>query len=152
MEIKEQIEKDFIWALKQRLGAEVLVLRLLKTAIKNAEIAKIGELAGEELVKLLRSEVKKRQEAILDFKKGNRLDLVKKEEAEIEVIKKYLPPELTDEKIKEIIKKVILTLKAAGPKDLGKIMGKVMSEIKGQAAGDKVRTLVAEALEQLEKK
>lgn len=150
MPIKEQIEKDFIQALKQRIEAEVLVLRLLKTAIKNAEISKIGKLSEEELVKLLRSELKKRQEAILDFKRGNRFDLVEKEEREIEIIKRYLPPELTDEQLREIIKKII-TKTAAGPKDVGKVMGGVMSEIKGQAAGERVKTLVLEELKKVGK-
>lgn len=147
MEIKEKIEADLIQALKKKKEVEVLILRMMKSAIKNAEIAKRPQaLTAEDIIKVLRSEIKKRQEAISDYKKGNRQDLADKESQEIEVIKRYLPPELADEELKKIIKKVIAKTKASGPKDFGKVMGMAMKEVAGRADGGKVSQVVKELL------
>lgn len=147
MSLNEQIEKDFIQALKNKKEAELLSLRMLKNAIKNATIQKKAELKDDEIIKLIRSEVKKRNESIEAFMKGDRDDLVTKEKAELEILKIYLPKELGDEKIKKIIFEVIESSKATGPQDFGKVMGLVMKKTGGQVEGNKVSQLVKEVLQ-----
>ena len=103
MDLLEKIEQDFKEALRQRQGELLEILRGLKTALHNKEIelrSKNKELGEEELMEVLRREVKKRQEAEEMFKQGNRLDLAEKEEKEMVFLKQYLPEELADDKIK----------------------------------------------------
>ena len=150
MEIIQQIEHDFNQALKKKEEAEVSALRLIKSAIKNAEIAaRPEELDEEQAIKTLRALVKQRQEAIELYQQGNRQDLAEKEKQEIEIIKRYLPAELDESVVREIIKKAVAEVQPTSLKELGKVMGKVMPEIKGQMGGDKVSQLVKEELEKI---
>ncbi len=149
MDLLEKIEQDFKEALRQRQGELLEILRGLKTALHNKEIelrSKNKELGEEELMEVLRREVKKRQEAQEMFKQGSRLDLAEKEEKEMVFLKQYLPEELTDDKIKEISLKVIAELGATGKQDFGKVMGRVMIETNGRAEGNRVKKIVEELL------
>lgn len=152
MSLNEQIQKDLEQALKNKKETEILALRMLKNAVKNASIQKKGELDDAEIIKIIRSEIKKRNESIEAFKQGQRSDLVKKEQAELEVLKNYLPQELSDDEIKELIKEAIEVTKAEGSQNFGQIMGVVMKKIAGQADGSKVSQLVKEELAALSKK
>lgn len=147
MGLKEQIEKDFKKALKERKEPILSVLRMLKTALKNKEI-ELGrrELKEEEIQGLIRREIKLRKDALEQFKKANRDDLIKKEEEELKILSSYLGKELNDKEIKEIIEKVILQTKPQSEKEFGKLMGEVMKEIKGRAEGSKVADLLREEL------
>jgi uncharacterized protein YqeY len=147
METIQQIEDDLIQAQKRKKEAEVLALRGIKSAIKNAEIAKRPEqLTEADVLKVLRSEVKRRQDAIDLYQRGERQDLVDKESKEIQVIEKYLPKELTDNELKAIVQKVVASLKASGLGDFGKVMGAVMKEVAGRTDGSKVSEIVREIL------
>jgi len=149
MDLLEKIEQDFKEALRQRQGELLEILRGLKTALHNKEIelrSKNKELGEEELMEVLRREVKKRQEAQEMFKQGSRLDLAEKEEKEMVFLKQYLPEELADDKIKEISLKVIAELGATGKQDFGKVMGRVMIETNGRAEGNRVKKIVEELL------
>jgi len=149
MDLLEKIEQDFKEALRQRQGELLEILRGLKTALHNKQIElrlKNKELEEEEVMEVLRREVKKRQEAEEMFKQGNRLDLAEKEEKEMVFLKQYLPEELADDKIKEISLKVIAELGATGKQDFGKVMGRVMIETNGRAEGNRVKKIVEELL------
>jgi uncharacterized protein YqeY len=147
MLLKKRIEDDYNKAFKGKKEAEVLTLRMLKASIKNKEIEKGEALKEDDLIKIVNSEAKKRQDAIEDYKKGERLDLVKKEQEEINIVEKYLPKQLTDKEIEKIVKKVVE--KNLGNKgNFGIIMGEVMKETKGKAPGAKVSQKVKEVLEQ----
>jgi len=149
MEALKQLEIDFNQALKGRNELVVSVLRQLKTVLANAEIAKSRQkLTEEEVIKLFRSEIKKRKEAAGLYQQGGRQELADKENKEIEIISRYLPPEMGEEAIKKKISEVIAKLGAAGPQDTGKVMGAVMKELSGQADGNKVGQLVKERLSQ----
>jgi len=147
MEVLQQLETDYSQAFKERNELVVLVLRQLKTVVTNAEIAKNREkLSEEEVMKLLRSEVKKRKEAASLYEQGDRAELAAKENKEIKIIQKYLPPELGEGEINQKISAVIETMGATGPQETGKVMGAVMKELGGQVDGTKVSQLVKEAL------
>ena len=149
MEVLKQLEKDYLQAFKAKNELAVLVLRQLKTAITNAEIVKKREkLTAEEITKLLRSEVKKRREAIELYQQGGRPELADKEKREIEIVSQYLPPELGEDEIKKKIAEVIKQLGVSGPPATGKVMSAVMKELAGQADGSLVSQLVKAALEE----
>lgn len=143
----KQIENDLSQAIKDKNQLALLTLRGIKTALTNAEIAKNRqELTEAEELKVLKTEVKRRQEAAELYEKGNRPELAKKELDEIVIIKKYLPQDLDPEKIREIVKGVIAELGATSPQDVGKTMGLVMAKLKGQADGNIVSKIVQEEL------
>ncbi len=152
MEVLKQLEMDLTQALKEKNELVLLTLRQIKTALANAEIAKKREkLSADEVIRLLCSEVKKRKEAALLYQQGGRPELAAKETKEIEIINKYLPPELSEEDIKKKIGEVIGKIGAAGVQDLGKVMGAVMKELGGQADGNVVSRLVKEELSKVSK-
>ena len=145
-----KIEKDFKEALSKGQAERLSSLRMLKTALHNKEIElrpKKEELTDELAVEVVRREIKKRKEAIEMYEKGKRPDLAEKEKKELEMLSEYLPEQLSDDKIKEVVLRVIEELVASSPGDFGKVMGKVMAEVKGKAEGKKVSGIVKEALE-----
>jgi len=149
MSIKENIEKDFIKAMKEKEILKVSTLRMVKAAIKNSEIDKRGELDDQEIIKLLDSLIKKRQEAIQLFREGNREDLAAKEEQEIAIIENYLPKALSEEEIMKIVDETIKEVQAESIRDLGKVMKAVMEKVKGQRIdGKMINNLVKNRLEQ----
>jgi len=165
--LKEKIEEDFQKALKEKNEEEVSVLRVLRAEMVNkekekryqkskenpelalGELEKESQLTDEELVSLIASEVKKRKEAILGFEKGKREDLVEKEKKEIEILKRYLPEQLSEEEIKKLVKETIQRLSAKSLKDMGRVMGEIMPKIKGRAEGEIVSKIVREELSSL---
>ena len=160
--LQEKINQDIKKAMQGKDELLVLVLRGIKAAIHNKEIEKrtklskgekdikkleeSSKLIEEEIIEVIASEAKKRKEAMIEFERGNRNDLVEKEERELEILKKYLPEQMSEEQIKEEVKKVIEEVGAVGPKDTGKIMSAVMPKLKGRADGGAVSKIVQELL------
>ncbi len=162
--LKEKIEKDFKKALKEKNEIEISTLRLLKNEIfnrekekrykiakedpqlKEKELEKESQLTEEEIKKVILSEIKKRKEAISEFEKGKREDLVEKEKKELKILKRYLPDLLSNEEIEKIVKEVIEKIKPQGMKDLGKVMREVMIKVKGKAEGGEVLKIVKKFL------
>lgn len=146
MSLKEKIESDFISAYKAHDEQKVSVLRLLKSAIKNSEINEKHDLSDDEVIKILRKEVKQRQDAIVEYTKGGRLDLVDKDNEEIELINVYLPAQMDKTQIESIVLKVISELGASGQSDMGRVIGAAMKEIGSQSDGSTVSQIVREKL------
>lgn len=150
--MKSRIIADIKNAMRAKNELKLSVLRMLSSAIHNKEIekrAKTGkeeELGEEEIVAAIRTEVKKRRDAIQEFEKGNRKDLADKESAELKILEKYLPQELPDEEIEKIVKEVVAGLGEVTVKDFGRVMGEVMKRVKGQASGDRVSGAARKAL------
>jgi hypothetical protein len=124
---------------KVKLG----VLRVLKSEIRYKEIDLKHPLTDEETILVLSSSVKKRKESIQEFKKGNRPDLVSKEETELAIVQSYLPDELTESELSDIVKSTIVEVGATSNADLGKVMKSLMPKVRGRADGKKVNALVA---------
>ena len=122
---------------------------MILSEIKNAEIAKRGDLDDDELLSVLGREAKRRKEAIEEFKKGNRQDLVDRETEELKIIEDYLPEQLSEDELRGIINDTIDEVGASSPGDLGKVMGRVMPKLKGRADGKLVNSMVRETLEQM---
>jgi len=146
MSLLDKINDDLKIALKLKEELKVNTLRQIKASITNTEIKKGKTLTDEEIGEVVFSLVKSHNESIESFKKGNRPDLVTKEETEMEVLKQYMPKQLSDNEIKKIVEETIKELGSITIKDIGKIMGKVIPKVKGKADGNKVNMIVKEIL------
>ena len=147
--LKEQILSDLKESLKSGDNFKRDVLRLLSSAIKNVEIEKMKKEEGlndQEVVDVVKKAVKQRKDSIEQYEKGGRSDLAEKEKKEIEILSVYLPSQMDEEKVKEIIKQVIAESGASSLKDFGKVMGMAMKKFQGQADGDVVKRIVEESL------
>jgi uncharacterized protein YqeY len=138
----EQIRSGLKIAQKQKDELRVGTLRLLLSEIHNRQIQKQAELTDEEVVSVIRQQVKQRQEAIEAYQKGKREDLVRKEREELEILSKYLPQQMSPQQLEKIVKEVISEMGARGVGDFGKVMGAVMGKVKGRAEGAVVAEIV----------
>ncbi|MFA5211511.1 MAG: GatB/YqeY domain-containing protein [Patescibacteria group bacterium] len=122
------------------------VLQLAISDIKNEKINKRKELSDEEVQNVLTKQVKQLNDAIKDFERGGREDLVNKSKKEIEILTVYLPTQMTAEELEQIVKKIITEMKPNGQGDFGRVMGTVMKEVKGRADGTMVQEFVKKYL------
>ena len=146
MSIREQLDADLLEAVRNKDGLKRSALRLIKASVQSEEKSRGKELGDDDVVQVLTREAKRRRESITAFRDGNRLDLVEKEEAELAIIAKYLPQQLTEEEVREIAQSVIEEVGASGPGERGKVMGKLMPQVKGKADGKMVNQIVGELL------
>jgi uncharacterized protein len=146
MTTRERIDQDYAREAKARNAAAVSTLRLLRAALKNAEIDKMKPLEEADVIDIISREVKKLADAIESYKAGNRGDLVGQAEAEMAFLKTYLPAQLDEAVLKELIAAKIAAVGATTIKDLGKVMSEVTKETKGRADGAKVSAMVKAAL------
>lgn len=145
MTIKAQLLEDMKTAMKARDAETLTTIRFLMSEIKNAEID--GSSSDDLSVqKIIASQVKKIKDAINDFQQANRLDLVTQEEKKIAVMSKYLPAQLDDATLTQIIKDVIA--QTADHQNQGKIIGQVVKAVAGQADGQRIKVLVSQLLAQ----
>ncbi|MFC1751606.1 GatB/YqeY domain-containing protein [Patescibacteria group bacterium] len=149
MSLKDKLQEDMISALKEKKEVEGSVLKMLKSAVINTEIKenkKDDGLSDEEILKIIKSEVKKRNDAISAFTKGGRDELAQKEKKELIILKAYLPKELPDEEIEKIVNAVVTETKASSMTDFGNVMKEAMAKLQGQADGKKVSEMVKKLL------
>jgi uncharacterized protein YqeY len=149
MSVEKQLMEDMKLAMKSGNKIERDTIRMLRAQIKLASIDKKDELNEAELAQVLQKEAKKRKEAIEMFQQGNRQDLVKKEESELEIISTYLPEQLSDKDLDKIITEAIESLQVTSEKDMGRVMGAIMPKVKGKADGKVVQQKVKEYLAKL---
>jgi uncharacterized protein YqeY len=146
MALQAQIEQDYKEAFKRSDRGVMSALRLLKAALKNAEIERRAELTEDEVIDVLKREAKKRRESIALYVKGNRPELAAHEEAELAVFQHYLPAGATPEQVKAAVTAAIAELKATGPQDFGRVMKLAMERLERRADGAEVSAAVKEAL------
>jgi len=144
--LRDDINRDMIAAMKSGDKERLSTLRMLLSAIKYKEVDAKHQLNDEEVVSVLSTLVKQRQDSIDQFRKGGREDLVEKETREAEVLKGYLPPQLSEDEVRDIVRKAAEETGAAGPRDMGKLMKAVMPQVKGKADGKLVNDIVKEVL------
>ncbi len=145
--LKQRIDQDSREALKTKDSLRLNVLRMIRSDIRYKEIEKRSELSDDEVILVLSSSIKKRKDSIEQFEKGGRDDLASKEKMELEVILKYMPEQLTEEELNQIITQAIKDVDAAGPPDLGKVMKQIMPNVRGRANGKKINLLVSSRLQ-----
>ena len=142
MSLKETLNNDIKTAMKAKDKETLAVLRMIKTAVQAAEIDKKEELNAEEELTILAREAKQRRESLAEFVKAGRDELVAKTEAEIEIVERYLPKQLSVEEVNEDIATVAEKIGATTQKEFGKLMGAVMQELKGKADGNVIKEQV----------
>jgi len=146
MALIEQIEKDYVEAMKSKDESKVSVLRMMKSALQNEKI-KIGhDLSDEEIVKVVQSQIKQRKDSIETYTAGGRTELADKEKSEIEFLSAYMPEQLSDDELTTIVKAAIETTGATTAADMGKVMGNVMPQVAGRADGGQISAKVKELL------
>jgi hypothetical protein len=118
----------------------------VNTNIAEKELNDKSHLADEEIMEVISSEIKKRREAVLEFEKGKRQDLAEKEKKEMEILKSYLPEQMSEEEIRKLVKDIINMVGAKEQKDMGKVMAQLMPKVKGKADGSLVSGIVKELL------
>jgi uncharacterized protein YqeY len=146
MALKDSIQEALRGALKRQQKVEVSTLRLLLSEIKNAEIAQQKPADDNKVLDVIAREVKRRRESIEAFKKGNRSDLVAQEEAELAILRSYLPEQMSRAEIMAAARQAVDAVGAKGPNDKGRVMAQLMPQLKGKAAGKEVSEIVSELL------
>lgn len=172
MNLKEKINQDLKDALRNKEELRLSVLRMLLSAMNNksiekrtrlarlaqasaeraksgvseADLEKLSKLSDEEILDVIRSEGKKRRDAIEGFSKGGRQDSAEKELQELKILENYLPQEFSDEEVEKIVKEVAANFGVVTIKDFGRVMGEVMKKIKGRASGDRISMAVKKIL------
>jgi len=150
MYLKDRLAEDMKQAMKDREAGKMRlsVIRMVRANIKNVEIDQKKELSESEVLDVLSKEVKMRRDAIEEFQKGNRQDLVDNLEQEVAVLMQYLPQQLNEAEVRAVVTETIAETNAASPKDMGKVMSALMPKIKGRADGKLVNSIVRELLNQ----
>ena len=147
MSLKEQLTADMKEAMKNKEKERLAVIRMVRGAIRQQEIDGQKELGEEDVIAVISKEVKMRRDSIEEFQKGGREDLVEKTQAEIDVLLPYLPAQLSEDEVRELVKSAVEQTGAATPKDMGKVMGVLMPKVKGRADGKMVNTIVKSFLQ-----
>ena len=143
----EKLEKDMIEAMKSQDKDRLMVIRMVKAALKQEEIDHKKEINDDLLTDVVSKQIKMRKESIVEFEKGNRKDLIDKTEAEIQVLLAYLPEQLSQEEVVKIIDEIFAEVQPTGPKDMGKVMGEAQARLKGKADMKEVSTIIRERLQ-----
>lgn len=141
-----KIQNDLTAAMKNKDAFRVNLLRFLKSQIDSAAKDKLADLSDEEVVKVIAKRLKQSKDAQEKFIAGARPELAEAEKQEAEAISIYLPQQLSEEELRSIVKKVIAESGATSAKDFGRVMGAVVKQVKGQADGQKIKSLVEESL------
>jgi uncharacterized protein YqeY len=142
MALKERLDADLQTAMREKDEVTLSVVRLLKSAIKYREIELAKALEDTEIHGVIASEIKRRRDSVEQYRAGNRPDLADREEAEIGVLKGWLPTRLGLDELRAKVDEVVRGLGATGPKDLGAVMEALLPEVQGRAEGKTVSELV----------
>jgi|CXWL01.1.fsa_nt_gi uncharacterized protein YqeY len=150
MSLEQQIDKDYIQAMKDRDSGRSSALSFLRSQIKYARIElKTEHVPDSDVIAVLKKQIKQRQDSIEQFKQGGRTDLVEKEEKELAILKGYLPAEMSADEIKSIIKETIKATSAVSIKDMGRVMKEAGVKLAGRADNKQVSEFVKSELSQL---
>src|SRR5438093_7642809 len=149
MSLQKRIDEDLKDAMRAKDAARLSVLRLLKAALKNATIEKVGadgELTDADAIAVIRKQVKQRQDSIESFEKGGRAELASKEKEELSILKAYLPQAMTGEELANVVRETIAEVGATSKAQMGTVMKALQAKVAGRADG---KTLSAEVQKQL---
>ncbi len=146
MDFTDRLHRELQAALKAGRKVEASTLRLLLTAVKNREVEKRGQLSEPEILQVIVKESNQRREAIQQFRQGGREDLARQEEAELQILEKFLPQAISPEELSAKVREAIAATGAKSVKDMGKVMSHLMAQLAGRADGKVVSQLVRQEL------
>src|SRR6266487_3640550 len=144
--LTEQIRADLTESMKARTAERTSTLRMLQSALKNEQINVGHELSDEEAMAVIRKGIKQRLDSVEQFTKGNRPELAAKEQSEMEILKAYMPPELSDADLESGLREIVASTGAQSKKDMGKVMKEATTRYKGRAEGRKIQEIVSRLL------
>lgn len=144
--LTEQIRADLNESMKARTAERTSTLRMLQSALKNEQINLKRELSDEEALSIIRKSVKQRLDSIEQYTKGNRPELAAKEQSEMDLLKTYLPAELSEAELESSLREIIASTGAQSKKDIGKVMKEATAKYKGRADGKKIQEIVSRLL------
>ncbi|MBP8597814.1 MAG: GatB/YqeY domain-containing protein [Selenomonas sp.] len=147
MALKDQLMADMKEAMKAHDKDRLAVIRMVRGAVRQQEIDGKKELEDSDVIAVISKEVKMRRDSIEEFNKGSRQDLVEKTQAEIDILMPYLPAQLSEDEVRELVKAAVEATGAKTQKDMGKVMGKLMPKVKGCADGKMVNNIVRSMLQ-----
>lgn len=146
MSIKEKLMQDLKAAMKSHDKIKKDTITMVRAAIKQIEVDKRVDLSDEEVIDIISKQYKERVSSIEEFKRGGRDDLVAQTEEEIKILLEYLPKQLSDEELEDIIKEAIEKLSITEKRQIGELMKEVMPKVKGKADGKKVNSIASKYL------
>jgi uncharacterized protein len=144
--LADKVRADMTAAMKAQEKERLSTLRMLQSALKNEQINLGHELSDEEAMSVIRKAMKQRQDSIEQFTNAGRLEMADKERSEMELLKTYLPPEITEEELEAGVREIIASTGAQSKKDMGKVMKEATARFKGRVDGKKVQELVSRLL------
>ncbi|HBI94504.1 MAG: GatB/YqeY domain-containing protein [Terrisporobacter othiniensis] len=147
MSLKQKLQEDLKSSMKNKDAIKKSVITLIRASIKQYEVDNRVELGDDEIVDLIAKQLKQTRDSREEFLKAGREDLVSKAEAEIEVLKEYLPQQLSEEELNKIVISTISEVGATSMKDMKKIMTSIMPKVKGRADGKLINELVKKNLQ-----
>lgn len=147
MSLKDKLMEDFKNSMKNRDTIRKNTVTMVRSSIKQKEVDEKIELNDEEVLDIISKQVKEKKNAIEEFKKGNREDLVEQTNKEMDILLEYLPEQLTEKEVEGIVKETIKEINASSMKDMGLVMQTIMPKIKGKADGGLVNKIVRKYLE-----
>lgn len=145
-DFKANLQNGLKEALKQKDTVRLSLYRMLLTSIKNKEVEKIRPLTEDEFIAVVKTSVKQHVESIESFKKGNRQDLVEKEEKELAILKEFMPSQLSEEEIANEIEEAIVSLQVQGQKEMGKVIKFILEKFPGRIDGKLLSGMVLKRL------
>lgn len=151
MTLQERLVEEMKEAMRSGLAEKLSVIRMVRSSLKNREIerGKGTPLTDADVMEVIQSGIKQRRDSIDQFRKGDRADLVAKEEQEIVILQGFLPPPLTTGELEALVRAAVGEVGASGAKDMGKVMKAVMPRLQGRAEGGAVNATVKRILEGL---
>ena len=149
MTLNEQINSDLVNAMKAKDSFKLGVIRMVKGAIQLEKINLKRDLNDEEIIAILAKQIKMRKDSIAEFEKGNRADLIKQYNDEIEILNTYMPAQLSKDEIKAILDAAFEKIQPTSSKDMGAIMREVSPKLKGRCDMGEVNSLIKDRLSQL---
>jgi len=142
MSLKKRLMEDLKTSMKNKDKIKKNAITLIRSSIKQQEVDTRKELNEEDIIEIMSKQIKQKKNSIEDFRKGNREDLIELTKEEISILENYMPEQLSDDELEDIIKKAIEETNAESKRDIRKVMSQVMPLVKGRADGNQVNKIV----------
>ena len=146
MTLKERLMEDMKLSMRNKETLKKSVITMIRASVKQKEVDDRVDVNDDDVIELIAKQLKQRKDALVEFEKAERDDLIAQTKAEIEILASYLPQQLTDEELEAVVRDAVAEVNAQSVKDMGKIMGKVMAVAKGRVDGKRINEMVKKVL------
>ena len=146
MTLKERLMEDMKVSMRNKETLKKSVITMIRASVKQKKVDDRVDVNDDDVIELIAKQLKQRKDALVEFEKAERDDLIAQTKAEIEILASYLPQQLTDEELEAVVRDAVAEVNAQSVKDMGKIMGKVMAVAKGRVDGKRINEMVKKVL------